>query len=148
MARSASAAKVRLLTGLNPDVRLTPSADHSEVITLNTTADGPDASALVWAVNIVGDRWSLLTVSEIGRGVGRFNEIQRRTGIPRDRLALRLRHLEKWAVVARVPYCDHPPRFEYILTQAGRSVMPAIEALENWGRRYSFIQRAHITKSS
>ena len=107
------------------------------MITLNKTADGPDASALGWAVNIVGDRWSLLTLSEIGRGVGRFNEIQRRTGIPRDRLALRLRHLEKWAVVVRVPYCDHPPRFEYVLTPTGRSVMPAIEALETWGQRYS-----------
>ena len=94
-------------------------------------------SPLGWALNIVGDRWSLLALHQIGQGVRRFNDIQRHTGIPRDRLASRLRRLTTWAVIARRQYCDHPPRFEYALTEAGESLAPALDALEAWGERHS-----------
>jgi DNA-binding HxlR family transcriptional regulator len=86
------------------------------------------------ALHVVGDRWSLLALHEIGSGAARFNEIQRRTGMPRDRLAQRL---ETWSVIGRRCYCEHPPRYEYTLTEAGRSLLPMLAAMERWGRQYT-----------
>jgi DNA-binding HxlR family transcriptional regulator len=98
---------------------------------------GPCNGALDWALNVLGDRWTLLILYEIGTGAHRFNHIQRNTGMSRDRLALRLRRLETRGLICRRQYCDHPPRFEYGLAEAGRSLGPAIEALHRWGARYS-----------
>ena len=89
------------------------------------------------ALHVIGDRWSLLALHEIGHGAARFNEIQRRTGMPRDRLAQRLRRLETWSVIGRRCYCEHPPRYEYSLTEAGRSLLPMLAAMEHWGRQYT-----------
>jgi DNA-binding HxlR family transcriptional regulator len=99
--------------------------------------DGPRNAALDWALNILGDRWTLLILYEISAGTRRFNDIQRHTGMSRDRLSMRLRRLESRALVCRRRYCDHPPRFEYDLTEAARSLIPTLNALESWGARYS-----------
>jgi len=45
--------------------------------------------------------------------------------------------LENQGLICRRRYCDRPPRFEYILAQAGRALGPAIEELQIWGTRYS-----------
>lgn len=97
---------------------------------------GPRNAALDWALHLLGDRWTLLVLSEISTGTCRFNDIQRQTGMSRDRLSMRLRRLEARALICRCRYCDHPPRFEYSLTEAGRSLVPALNALETWGARY------------
>ena len=73
------------------------------------------------ALNLVGEKWALLAVREIAFGNKRFDAIARNTGAPRDRLAARLRALEAGGVVARRQYSEHPPRYEYELTEAGRS---------------------------
>lgn len=98
---------------------------------------GPCNPALYWALNVLGDRWTLLILSEIDTGARRFNHIQRNTGMSRDRLALRLRRLETQGLIQRRQYCDHPPRFEYGLAEAGRLLGPAIAELQSWGARYS-----------
>jgi DNA-binding HxlR family transcriptional regulator len=87
-------------------------------------------------VNVVGDRCTLLVLYQIGAGTHRFNYIQRNIGVPRDRLALRLRRLEAQALIFRRRYCDHPPRYDYGLTEAGRSLLPALTALEIWGTQH------------
>ena len=94
-------------------------------------------ATLDWVLNVFGDRWTLLILCEIGQGACRFNDIQRNTGMSRDRLALRLRHLENHGLICRRRYCEHPPRFEYGLAEAGRSLGTAIEELREWGARYS-----------
>jgi DNA-binding HxlR family transcriptional regulator len=101
------------------------------------TEAGGHGGPLERALHVVGDRWSLLALHEIGHGAARFNEIQRRTGMPRDRLAQRLRRLETWSVIGRRCYCEHPPRYEYSLTEAGRSLLPVLAAMEHWGRQYT-----------
>lgn len=98
---------------------------------------GGQGGPLERALHVIGDRWSLLALNEIGRGVARFNDIQRCTGMPRDRLAQRLRRLETCAVIGRCCYCEHPPRYDYTLTEAGRSLLPILAAMEQWGRRYT-----------
>jgi DNA-binding HxlR family transcriptional regulator len=82
---------------------------------------------------VVGDRWSLLAVREILFGNGKFSEIARNTGAPRDRLAARLKALVEAGVLERRQYQDNPPRSDYHLTDAGRALVPVLDALVKWG---------------
>lgn len=70
------------------------------------------------ALDILGERWSLLAIREIGYGVHRFARIAAYTGASRDMLADRLRKLESAGIIERRRYSEHPPRFEYHLTEA------------------------------
>jgi DNA-binding HxlR family transcriptional regulator len=89
------------------------------------------------ALELVGDRWSLLVVREIDLGVHRFTEIQKGTGAPRDRLAARLKALVDAGILRRERYCDAPERFDYHLTDAGRELVPVLRALFVWGDRWA-----------
>jgi DNA-binding HxlR family transcriptional regulator len=57
----------------------------------------------------------------------------RRTGAPRDTLAARLRTLTGAGILERRQYCEHPARFDYHLTGAGRDLYPIIVTLMRWG---------------
>ena len=87
------------------------------------------------ALAIVGDRYALLVAREIRYGNTHFNEIAAGTGAPRDVLTRRLRALEQAGVVERRRYSDHPPRDEYLLTDAGNELHPILLALKEWGDR-------------
>ena len=96
----------------------------------------PRVCAIARTLDIVGGRGARLAVREVFLGNRRFDEMVRRTGVPRDTLAARLRALVQAGVLERVRYCDHPARFEYYLTQAGIDLYPVIVALMSWGDRY------------
>ena len=87
------------------------------------------------ALEILGDRWSLLVVRECGYGVHRFTDIQRNTGAATDILASRLKRLEAAGILRREPYSLHPVRHEYLLTRAGEELFPVLLALREWGER-------------
>lgn len=89
------------------------------------------------ALGIVGERWTLLVLRELGFSVHRFNDIQTNTGAPRETLALRLRKLEEAGLVERRRYSEHPPRDEYVLTQAGKDIFPVLAALREWGETHA-----------
>ena len=93
------------------------------------------------ALNLVGEKWSLLAVREIAFGNKRFDAIARNTGAPRDRLAARLRALEAAGVIERRRYNDHPPRYEYELTDAGRELRHVIQALRTWGDKWAVAEK-------
>ncbi len=88
-------------------------------------------------LNLVGEKWSLLAVREIAFGNKRFDKIARNTGAPRDRLAARLRALEAAGIVVRRQYSDHPARYEYELTQAGRELRAVLLAIRTWGDKWA-----------
>ena len=48
-----------------------------------------------------------------------------------------LRELEEAGVIARRRYCEHPPRDEYVLTEAGMAIAPVLRELEHWGENYA-----------
>jgi DNA-binding HxlR family transcriptional regulator len=98
---------------------------------------GVRACPIADALDVIGDRWSLLVMREIGFGVHRFNDIQRHTGMPRDRLAARLRALEQAGIITRRPYSEHPPRHEYLATSAGQALIPVLQALRQWGEEHA-----------
>jgi DNA-binding HxlR family transcriptional regulator len=96
----------------------------------------PRICSIADALDVVGERWSLLVLRELAFGVHRFQDIQVNTGAPRETLALRLRKLEETGIIERRRYSDHPPRDEYLLTAAGRDLAPVLAALREWGERH------------
>jgi DNA-binding HxlR family transcriptional regulator len=87
------------------------------------------------ALAVVGDRYSLLVVREIGYGYRRFQQLAGFTGAPRDVLSSRLRRLEEIGVIERRLYSEHPERYEYHLTSDGEELRPIVLALKEWGDR-------------
>ena len=85
------------------------------------------------ALRIVGDRYSLLVVREIGYGFVRFSDLAGYTGAPRDVLTSRLRRLEEVGLIERRMYSERPKRYEYHLTKAGQQLRPIVLALKEWG---------------
>jgi DNA-binding HxlR family transcriptional regulator len=104
--------------------------------------------SLAAALDVLGERWSLLALREIGYGVHRFARIAGYTGASRDILADRLRKLEAAAVVERRLYSEHPPRHEYHLTEAGCELFPVMLALSQWGDRWAVDSPALIRRHS
>jgi DNA-binding HxlR family transcriptional regulator len=93
----------------------------------------PRVCSIARTLEIVGEKWALLAVREVFLGNRRFDEIVRRTGAPRDTLAARLRTLVDAGILERQQYNEHPARFEYRLTPAGRDLYPVILTLMRWG---------------
>ncbi|MGN6723367.1 MAG: winged helix-turn-helix transcriptional regulator [Marmoricola sp.] len=85
------------------------------------------------ALELVGEKWTLLALRELMLGVHRFDEIAGYTGAPRDILTTRLRKLEENGLIERRQYQERPPRFDYHLTALGRSLVPVITVLRAWG---------------
>ncbi len=93
----------------------------------------PRACSIARTLDIVGEKLALLAVREVFLGNRTFDEMVRRTGAPRDTLAARLRTLTGTGILERRQYCEHPARFEYHLTGAGRDLYPIIVTLMRWG---------------
>jgi DNA-binding HxlR family transcriptional regulator len=93
--------------------------------------------SLAAALDVLGERWSLLALREIGYGVHRFARIAGYTGASRDILADRLRKLEAAGIIERRQYSEHPPRHEYHVTEAGRELLPITLALSDWGDKWA-----------
>ncbi len=86
------------------------------------------------ALDIVGDRWTLLLIRDLLGGKRRYGDfLASSEKIPTNILADRLRRLEREGLVRRVPYSLHPPRHEYELTPEGRELGRAVDALAVWG---------------
>ena len=96
----------------------------------------PRACSIARALDIVGEKWALLAVREVFLGNRRFDEMIRRTGAPRDTLAARLRTLVGSGILERRQYSEHPARYEYRLTEAGRDLYPVIVTLMRWGDKH------------
>ena len=81
----------------------------------------------------IGDRWTVLVVGTLSHGPHRFSDIRRRVeGISQKMLTQTLRGLERDGLVTRTVYAEVPPRVEYALTDAGRTLCAPLKALEDW----------------
>ena len=98
-------------------------------------ADCPVARAL----DVIGEKWSLLILRDLFReGPLRFQALQEGLpGIAPNPLSARLKLLDaRWVIDMRL-YENHPPRYEYFLTDKGRALRPVLKALYNWGETHS-----------
>ena len=106
-------------------------------------------------LDIVGDRWTMLVLRDLFRGLSKFGDIlESLEGISPNLLADRLKRLEQRDIVERVFYSDHPPRAGYCLTEKGNELGPVIQAMAEWGITYELEEekkafaRATVTDAS
>ena len=92
------------------------------------------ACALARAMEVVGERWTLLILRDLFFGVTRFTDLQAHLDIPRAVLTARLALLVEAGVAERRPYA--PGRFEHVLTEAGLELWPIVHQLMQWGERH------------
>jgi DNA-binding HxlR family transcriptional regulator len=86
---------------------------------------------------IVCGKWTLLLVRDLAEGRSRFCELERSLdGISPRTLSLRLRALEDEGIVERHTYPEVPPRVEYALTEKGLALVPLIEDMRSYGKRW------------
>lgn len=96
--------------------------------------EGPIARAL----ELVGERWTLLVLQELLKGVSRFADLENAVeGISPNVLSSRLKNLEEHGIVERKFYSAHPPRAEYLLTRKGHELGVVAGALAGWGSRHT-----------
>src|SRR5438132_12139546 len=87
--------------------------------------------------DIVCGKWTLLLIRDLAEGRSRFCELERSLqGISPRTLSLRLRALEEEGIVERRTYPEVPPRVEYALTEKGRALVPLVEGMREYGRRW------------
>ena len=87
--------------------------------------------------DIVCGKWTLLIIRDLAEGASRFCELERSLeGISPRTLSLRLRALEAEGMVARHTFPEVPPRVEYALTEKGEALVPLIEDMRRYGRRW------------
>ncbi|WP_349656547.1 helix-turn-helix domain-containing protein [Xanthomonas sp. 10-10] len=90
------------------------------------------------AVNVVGDRWSLLIVRDAFDGTRRFSDFQRSLGMARNILSDRLRKLVEQGILETQDASDGTAYQEYVLTPQGESLFPVVVALRQWGEQHLF----------
>jgi DNA-binding HxlR family transcriptional regulator len=88
------------------------------------------------ALEIVGERWTLLIVRDVFLGLRRFDQLQESLGIARNVLTDRLNRLVEEGILERVAYSERPTRYEYRLTEKGLELNVALTALRQWGDKY------------
>ncbi|MFI2374156.1 winged helix-turn-helix transcriptional regulator [Streptomyces sp. NPDC018964] len=88
------------------------------------------------ALEVIGERWTLLVIRDAFYGVRRYNDFLVHLGIPRAVLAARLRALTEQGILEKRRYQESPPREEYVLTDRGIALWPTVRALGLWGREH------------
>ena len=99
------------------------------------------------ALDLLGDKWTLLLVRDLLLGKGTYSEFQKSPeGIPTNILASRLKRLQAEGILAREPYQQNPPRYRYELTGKGRDLAPILLAMVDWSNRHidGTVSRADI----
>ena len=86
-------------------------------------------------LDVIGERWTILILRDLLlEGPRKFQQLQSSlTGVSPNTLSARLKRLEEHGVIAHRFYEQHPPRAEYLLTDKGRALGPALAALRDWG---------------
>ncbi|MFE5431236.1 winged helix-turn-helix transcriptional regulator [Peribacillus simplex] len=102
-----------------------PPEELEEVCSLTTTQ------------NVIAGRWKIVVLWYLSRRTRRFNELHRLLpGISKGILTRQLRELEEDGMVHREVYKEVPPKVEYSLTPQGKSFIPALDIMGEWGKKY------------
>lgn len=108
------------------------------MVTVDRMALGKDyvtqECSIARALEVVGERWTLLVVRDALYGVRRYNDFLVHLGIPRAVLSARLKTLTEEGILEKRRYQQAPPRDEYVVTERGIALWPALRALAQWGR--------------
>ena len=112
---------------------------------LRNDYQGQDCS-IARALEVVGERWTLLIVRDAFLGLRRFDQFQDSLGVARNVLTDRLKRLVQEGILERVRYSERPERYEYRLTPKGRDLAVTLAGLRQWGDKYSSEKPPRITR--
>ena len=88
-------------------------------------------------ISLIGGKWKAILLWELSKETIRFNEITRRfPEATRKMLCQQLREMEQDGLILRTKYAQIPPKVEYSLTDLGKSFMPVIFSMNQWGMNY------------
>ena len=105
--------------------------------TCNVQATRRSTCPAACALDIAGDRWTLLIVRDLLRGRNTYGALAASDeGIPTNILAERLRRMEDLGLIEAKPYQERPVRYAYALTGKGRDLGEVLAALARWGKRH------------
>jgi DNA-binding HxlR family transcriptional regulator len=102
---------------------------------LNREYQGQNCS-IARALEIVGERWTLLIIRDAFLGLRRFDEFQESLGISRNVLTDRLNRLVEEGIFEAIPYGTRQDRYDYQLTRMGLDLHVALVCLRQWGDKY------------
>ncbi len=91
-------------------------------------------------LNLIGGKYKALILWHLSQGTLRFSQLQKRIPATPRMLTLQLRELEKQELVERRVYAEVPPKVEYSMTELGKSLMPILSAMRDWGTQYLRMQ--------
>lgn len=86
----------------------------------------------------IGDRWVLMIIRDAFDDVRRFSEFQKRLGLARNILTVKLKMLVELGVLELHPVSDGSAYKEYVLSDMGRAVFPIVISMRQWGERFLF----------
>ena len=87
-------------------------------------------------VALIGGKWKPILLFHLLDGLQRYSQLQRLVPAASDRMLTRsLRELEADGLVSRTIHAEVPPRVEYALTDDGRSLVPILQAMSEWGSK-------------
>ena len=95
-----------------------------------------DPCPIARSLAFVGDAWSILILRDAHAGVTRFDHFRKSLGIAPTMLTKRLSVLTEEGLLQKHRYSEHPPREEYLLTEAGRDFLPVLFMIGAWGRKH------------
>jgi len=88
-------------------------------------------------IDLIGGKWKALLLWNLSLGTHRFNELRRLfPDVTQKMLTQQLRDLEHNGLISRKVYAEVPSRVEYKLTDFGMTLMPVLQAMNQWGRGY------------
>ena len=87
-------------------------------------------------LSLIGGKYKALILWRLSGGTLRFSQLQKQIPATARMLTLQLRELEQDGLVLRTVYPEVPPRVEYSMSDLGRSLMPILTAMRNWGAEY------------
>jgi DNA-binding HxlR family transcriptional regulator len=108
---------------------LQDESNRVDVMNFDYRSQCPMASAL----DILGDRWTLVVLRTIFAGRRKYGELLGMPeGISTNILANRLALLEEHGLIEKHAYQDNPPRHDYVLTRKGADLLPVLQAMARW----------------
>jgi DNA-binding HxlR family transcriptional regulator len=102
------------------------------------TVPHQQACPIAASLNQLGDAWTLLIVRESNRGVSRFSDFQKNTGIAKNLLAQRLTQMFEHGILEKHDVGNLGTRFEYRLTAKGKALAPMMATIIQWGNEWVF----------
>lgn len=88
-------------------------------------------------LNLIGDKWTLLILHAIQCDKHTYKELQEALPkIPTNLLSNRLKELEKDGLIACSLYQDHPPRYQYELSESGKDLKDLYHVIAIWGEKH------------